>query len=436
MRLSEVAKLAEPPVNPQAAKLQAQVNRGKKRSKRLAEASGLLGIGALGLRAPQAANALARRSKRLAVTPAIKRLGSMAPHATKLSEASVPLSIGTGALGSFNYAHQVGRENKLNKPVSKSVMDRYRKVSRGAGLKNMQRTVMGHDNKVYGWSFRQGHAHGQQDGAWYAHQHHKGRNPDPQRRWNFDTPDDKKIDDYIETAEQTKRRDQIHNTPNADDVMGAARRLRNRSVATGAATGTALTATGAASIEAERRRQNRVRARQVKKADDRFLRENRDRISPSAEKGYEYLRRGRNTARRQSATSGAVSAGNLLGAGYYLKKKNPMMAGAASLLAVGSGANAVDRGLMAHRWNKQKMGPIKAKALSRKEAGLYAPGRGKQPVDTTSRSKARSDDVAKALWRARVPGIKPSVRPGGLMRLATGRTVTRRGAIPGAGRLF
>ena len=382
MRLTEVAKLAEPPTGSEAVKLQAQINRGKKRSKRLAEGSAVLGFGALALRAPQAANALARRSKRLAATPAVKRLGSMAPHATKWSEASVPLSIGTGAVGSLNYARLQGKENKLNKPVIKG-------MGFTQPLKDIPKV------RKRGRLVKTGRV----------------------KSWTDEQPGFvKRATVAVDSRGQAKV---LHMQPTGQAGVG----LRATDIKPG---GTAFST-----------RQSPGSTRpgpSLRKSDDRFLRENRDRISPSAEAGYEYLRRGRNTARRQSAVSGAVTAGNLLGAGYYVKKKNPMMAGAASLLAVGSGANAVDRGLMAHRWNKNKMGPIKAKAISRREAGLYAPGRGKQPVDTTSRSKARKADLSKALWKMPVASIKPSVRPGGLMRLSSGRTVTRRGSIPGTGR--
>jgi hypothetical protein len=316
MRLSEVAKLAEPPTGPEAAKIQNQINRGKKRSKRLAEASGLLGLGALALRAPQAANAMARRSPRLAATRSVKRLGSLAPHATKWSEASVPLSIGTGAIGSFNYAHQIGRENKLAPP----------------------KKVVKADDK-------------------FLHKHRNYISESAERA-------------YVDLGE---RRD---------------RRQADRSAY--------LTLAGAgAGATINRAAPGATSHLQTKLMNATFLRKNPTKIPVPVVK--------RPT------------------------KLGLMVALPAAVGTVGLGRQAWERQGEAKALQERR-NKIKTKAYERKAAGQYG-----RPAKLR---KDHLDDVSKAMWKIPTPGLRRAVRPGGLMRMPTGKVVTRRGSIPGSGRLF
>ena len=173
------------------------------------------------------------------------------------------------------------------------------------------------------------------------------------------------------------------------------------------------------------------RARVVKS--DRFLQQHRNRISHDAERGYLYLKRGRNQ-RAMSSAAGAIGAasgsyGAVLGANAYRKigSKAALAGGIASGgLAIASGYHAVRRGKDAARWNS-KMGKIKAKAYERAEQGVYG-----RPVQKPS-------DVAKALMRVSpVPvgspfpkGLlrRPAIRSGGIRRLASGGWSTFRGSV-------
>ncbi len=136
--------------------------------------------------------------------------------------------------------------------------------------------------------------------------------------------------------------------------------------------------------------QQRLEAKAVEKRDDRFLRKHRDRISPEAEKGYEYLRRGRNTAAAEAAVSGAwtgvgttVAVSGLRHGGRWGKG----IGAAAGLASAGNAAQGIASGRKAVRWN-QKMGRIKAKGRERAAQGVY--GRGRMPA---------APEVEKALFR-------------------------------------
>ena len=132
------------------------------------------------------------------------------------------------------------------------------------------------------------------------------------------------------------------------------------------------------------------------KRDDRFLREHRDRISPEAEKGYQYLRRGRNDAAATSALFGGLAAANVGGALYSRRVHGQGKLGTGLALANGiaaayTGITAADKGEKAYRWNS-KMGRIKAKGTERAAEGVY--GRGRVPM---------TPEVEKALFRRSGP---------------------------------
>lgn len=164
------------------------------------------------------------------------------------------------------------------------------------------------------------------------------------------------------------------------------------------------------------------KSRKVDKRDDRFLRENRERISPKAEAGYEYLRAGRNRYRRNAATSGALSGVNAGLAVHSAIKRQPVWAGAAGTLSVVSGMNAYDSAQDAKRWNS-KMDKIKARAYQRKADGIYGKGR-----------MGETMDVAKAFGLPLRPRLSYGTRVGGIVRRGS-KTFTRRGSIVGTGRL-
>lgn len=167
------------------------------------------------------------------------------------------------------------------------------------------------------------------------------------------------------------------------------------------------------------------RSRPVVKSDS-FVRQYRDRISPEAESGYNYLRQGRNRRIGESALSGAGSG---LATGLAVQALRQNARGKAALLAGLAASNAAisyRTGKDAKTWNN-KMGKIKAKAYERESKGVYG-----RPVQSRA-------DVAKAFLRvSAVPtgnpfpkGLlrKPAIRSGGIRRLATGGWSTFRGSV-------
>lgn len=120
-----------------------------------------------------------------------------------------------------------------------------------------------------------------------------------------------------------------------------------------------------------------------------FLKENRNRLSPEAEAGYRHLRSERNENRAAAVGNASVAglSGWLLSheARHRPLNKPAVAVTGASALAAGYGALHASR--VANRRNKS-MNRIEDKARARAAAGLYGPGRGMTPVDTSS-SKAR-----------------------------------------------
>ena len=128
---------------------------------------------------------------------------------------------------------------------------------------------------------------------------------------------------------------------------------------------------------------------------DAFLRRYGDRISPDAERGYRTLKHGRNDQVAQGVGQGVLAglAAGVAGHEFRAVPRNRLTTAAAAAGAVATTMSAVSNARGAARYH-QKMGKIKAKARSRQNAGLYGPGRGLTPVDTTS---ARARNLAKAM---------------------------------------
>lgn len=91
---------------------QKRLVRHKKVGRDLSIAGGLMGLGALSLRSPEIARVAASRSRRLANTRAVRRLAAKEPSATKASNTLGIAAIGSGSIGSFNYAGQQKLEAK------------------------------------------------------------------------------------------------------------------------------------------------------------------------------------------------------------------------------------------------------------------------------------------------------------------------------------
>jgi len=161
----------------------------------------------------------------------------------------------------------------------------------------------------------------------------------------------------------------------------------------------------------------------VSKKDDKFLTQYRERISPSAEEGYKYLKRGEQSRRFDAAGNGLLGAGLVGHAGHLAGKKKYAVAG---LEALGGGISlktAAESHNEARVWNA-KRNKIKAAAVQREAEGVWG--------------KDRQVDVAKSIWVEKGLGVglpypkgmhRSGIRPGHLMRTRTGKTVAVRGSV-------
>lgn len=92
----------------------------KKAGRLLSLASGTMGVTALGLRAPSLAGVAVRRSARARKVPGLTRLAGRRGSATQASNTLGVLAIGTGSVGSFNYAAQQKLESQRDRAQFKS----------------------------------------------------------------------------------------------------------------------------------------------------------------------------------------------------------------------------------------------------------------------------------------------------------------------------
>ena len=116
-----------------------------------------------------------------------------------------------------------------------------------------------------------------------------------------------------------------------------------------------------------------------------FLKEHSDRLSPEAEAGYRHLRYERNE-NIATATGNAGLAGLSGWLLHHEAKHRPVNRPAAAVTAAATFAaatTALRSGKTAVRRDKS-MNKIENKARARAMEGVYAPGRGKFPVDATS----------------------------------------------------
>lgn len=182
-----------------------------------------------------------------------------------------------------------------------------------------------------------------------------------------------------------------------------------------------LSATGAAGVTAYGANKFNKK-NQVSKRDDKFLTQYRDRISPNAEEGYRYLKRGANSRKVDATANAALGTGLLVHAGHIASKKRPM----AAIEALGGGIalkTAANSNADAKVWNA-KLDKIKDAAKQREAAGTWG--------------KDRKVDVAKSIWvekglRVGLPYPKgmrrAGIRPGHLRRTSSGKTISVRGSV-------
>ena len=264
----------------------------KKRGQHISTAAGVMGLGALALRAPEAAKFATKRSAKAGKNAALKRLVSREPSATKASNALGIVSIGTGAAGSLNYAAQQKLEAKQ---IKKGLYDG---VVRGIGrVRVVERTKPGYVTV-------------------------------------YDAKDTKRFmpeSRVTPVPKRGKKKAKLVPVDKPSPVQGQQLELFKA---------------------------------------DRFLNQYGDRISPKAEEGYKYLKRGRN---RRIADAGVSAgfAGLSGGVGLHaLKRGSKGWAAVGAAGAALSGVSAARSGNDAARWNS-KLGKIKAKAKEREAAGKY-----------------------------------------------------------------
>lgn len=92
----------------------------KELGRKLSLASGTMGLTALGLRSPQAAGVVVRRVKGAKRVKPLVALANQSERATRASNTLGVLAIGTGSIGSFNYASQQRLERKQQELASKA----------------------------------------------------------------------------------------------------------------------------------------------------------------------------------------------------------------------------------------------------------------------------------------------------------------------------
>lgn len=329
------------------AREQRAVNAHKKTGQGLALVSGSLGVAALALRSPQGAKALSRRGVK---APALTRLAGREAAATRASDTLGVGAIGAGSVGSFNYARQQQLERRqyavrkgLRLPDGRLVRMRSKLVRGGLGdAHHIQARIA--RQKV-----------GQMD---VAPQPHRGRtlvSKPGEVEWVAVNPDMRRkgiATAMWRHAERTGMRP-LHSDNTSDEGAAWARAVGGGKV--------------------------------VRKG---FLREHRDRISPDAERGYRTLRSQRNDATVSAAGSAALAglSGTVLHSEWKNLSKPALALTAAGGVAAGYGA--VRSGVTAAR-RQRRMDSIEAKGRARAKLGLYAPGRGRTPVDSTSAQARR-----------------------------------------------
>lgn len=354
--------------------------RRKRVGRDLSLVGGGLGLTALALRSPELARVAASRSRKLAGTKTVQRLAAKEPAATKASNTLGIAAIGSGSIGSFNYASQQRLEAKQ---VRKSLPDKMRHAGR-------MRRVLGYDSKT-----KQIILDNPADPTTPYRIARGGKKVPKQARPVQLRLFEKKLSAPQLARAKARARAAGRRYPNAYDNM----------VSGGAPW-------------------------RVNKRDDRFLRRYRDRISPDAERGYDYMRRQRNKDRAWAATQAGLTGVNAAGTVAALRARSAPFAALGAGLTAFSATQAVRHGRKARGYNKGPMEGIRRKAKQRAAAGLYGPGRGKEPVDVSSKR------VGKALVPMRVPrsvpkGLlrRPTLRRSYVARRPSGRMVSVRGGF-------
>lgn len=396
-----------------------QLVRRKKKARMISQTAGALGLSALALRVPQGTKVATLHTPSLRVKPGVRRMLELEPKATSLSNALTTVGAGVGATGSFNFA---GIQRQEAKAEEKSLRKSYETSTRrrqsgetlafGAGAVGLGAAGAGvtaakwtPSDKVAGIK----DAIDRSVSAVRSNAEGMGRGRPTLTARALSSPTGRNLGSQYVKLSQLARK-----YPGAS--AAAAVGLKGAAVASGVKAWHARSESSGASYEIADRR-IRQRRRKVAKADDRFLRQYRERISPDAERGYEYLRAGRNNARAQTLGWGALTAGSVAGV-PGLMRKHPVLAGASAASAGASSYLTAQQGGKARRWER-RMSKIRARAYQRERDGQFGRGR-----------------VGKSMPMPRSTPVKPgfATRSGGIVRSGS-KTFTRRGAIAGTGKM-
>lgn len=426
--------------------------RRKKAGTSLSLAAGTMGLGALALRSPEVARVVAGRSARLAGRPKVQRLIRMEPSATKASNTLGIAAIGTGSAGSFNYASQQRLEAKQ---VKKGLPDKMRHAGRmrrvlgydsrtkqiildnpadpttpyriARGGKKVPRSAQPEQMRLFEKGLPSVIRRG--GGGLYGAKRRTAREAGRKAAKHTRVMESRRRA-YLAAAEGQMRANSALRLTKPD----ADRNLANLTVA--------MLPQQAAGIQANTARMGEIaRGQRAKKTlpvlaelgkrDDKFLRRYRDRISPDAERGYNSMRRQRNKDRAWAATQTGLTGINAAGTVAAIRARSKPFTVLGAGLTAFSGAQAVKHGAKARGYDKGPMEGIRRKARSREDAGLFGPGRGKEPVDASSKHVGKALVPRIPMPRSLPKGLRrtPTIRRSYVARRPSGRMVSVRGGF-------
>lgn len=392
---------------------QDRLKRRKSLGRNLSLASGTMGLGALALRSPEMARAVASRSKKLAASPRVQRLMAKEPAATKASNTLGIAAIGTGSVGSFNYASQQKLERRQFEKAAPQQFGPGQ--ARRAAFKRTERLrAYLRDKRRASWEREMGLP-------------------------KVVTPET--LTAYLQApTARTKRTTQMLQ-PKPKDLSPRVEKTLFRSAYIKGVGRVRVTGSpkkdyfDVVDSRDQRRLVHRSRVTPVKdkklkapvqpqlpfgKRDDKFLREYRDRISPKAEQGYNNMRRQRNKDRAWAVTQTGLTGLNAAGLAAAVKGRSKVWTPVAAGATAFSASQAVKHGRKAQGYDKGPMEGIRRKARDRANRGVYGADRGKDPVDKALRPMTPPipRSVPKGMLR------RPTQRRAHVSRRPTGRLVS------------
>lgn len=389
---------------------QKKLVRRKSLGRNLSLAAGTMGVGALALRSPEMARAVASRSKKLAASPRVQRLMAKEPAATKASNTLGIAAIGTGSVGSFNYASQQKLERKQ---IAKAAPKQFGPGQARRAFERRERLR--------------------------AYLRDRRRASREMGLPKVVTPE--ALTDYLQASAARAKRYTEMLQPKPKDLSPRVEKALFRSAYIKGVGRVRVTGSpkkdyfDVVDSRDQRRLVHRSRVTPVKdkqlkapvqpqlpfgKRDDKFLREYRDRISPKAEQGYNNMRRQRNKDRAWAVTQTGLTGLNAAGLAAAVKGRSKVWTPVAAGATAFSASQAVKHGRKAQGYDKGPMEGIRRKARDRANRGVYGADRGKDPVDKALRPMTPPipRSVPKGMLR------RPTQRRAHVSRRPTGRLVS------------